>query len=377
VRRRLGDVTTTAGRGDASATADVDLHGNLDVHAAGRLFGDLQRLSRRSKVARVRIDLAAVDSIDSAGAAALITGRRALEQAGKTVELRGVSSAHEAVLELRRDTDVIHGADGPPSWLERVGEQTRSIGRTSIHAATLSVDTAASAVRCLLRRERMPRGSFVEQAVTIGVDALPIVALLSFLLGTIMAFQSAVQLRTFGAELYTADLVGLGMVREFGSFITAIILAGRSGAAIAAELGTMAVNEEIDALRTMGIPPVRFLVLPRMLAIACMQPALSLLAMFVGIAGGLAIAPTLGLSWLTLYHRMTWIITPNDLALGLSKSVLFAWAIGLAACTMGLRTRGGATSVGVAATRSVVAGIFLIIVIDSIVTSAWTLGRNG
>jgi phospholipid/cholesterol/gamma-HCH transport system permease protein len=114
-----------------------------------------------------------------------------------------------------------------------------------------------------------------------------------------------------------------------------------------------------------------------MLAITCMLPALALLAMFIGIVGGLVIAPTLGLSWLTLWHRMAWLITSNDLALGLTKSVLFAWAIGLAACTMGMRTRGGATNVGVAATRSVVAGIFLVIVIDSIVTSAWTLGRHG
>jgi phospholipid/cholesterol/gamma-HCH transport system permease protein len=368
-------VSTSARSGDQGATVDVVLRDGLDVDAAGQLFRDLQQLSRRKAVSLVRIDLSRIDAIDSAGAAALITGRRQLEDAGKRVELRGVSHAHDAVLELRRDTDVNSALPVPHSLLDRIGGRARNISRALVDAAEIAVDTVASAGRILLRRERMPRGSFVEQAVIIGVDALPIVALLSFLLGVIMGFQSAVQLRTFGAELYTADLVGLGMVREFGAFITGIILAGRSGAAIAAELGTMAVNEEIDALRTMGISPIRFLVLPRMLALTLMQPALSLMAMLIGIVGGLSIASTLGLSWLTLYHRMEWLITTNDLMLGLSKSLLFAWAIGLAACTTGLRTRGGATSVGVSATRSVVAGIFLIIVIDSIVTSAWTLGH--
>ena len=368
-------------RGEHDATVELVLRDDVDLEAAGPLFRELERLSRRRQIQHVRIDLSQAKQIDSAGAAALTAGRRTLEQAGKSVELVDASSTHRAVLDLRGDTDVegrpADAEKSPPSVLERLGAQARWLGGGVVDLAELAVETARSGARCLIRRERMPRGSFVEQAVSIGVDALPIVALLSFLLGVIMAFQAAVQLRSFGAEVYTADLVGLGMVREFGSFITAVILAGRSGAAIAAELGTMAVNEETDALRTMGISPIRFLVLPRMLALTVIQPALSLMAMVIGIFGGLAIAPTLGLSWLSLYQRMSWLITMNDLALGLSKSLLFAWAIGLAGCFTGMRTRGGATSVGVSATRAVVAGIFFVIVIDSIVTSAWTLGQYG
>lgn len=364
---------------------NVILRNDLDVSAAGPLFHELERLARQRAITHVCIDLSGVETVDSGGVAALSVGRRWLERAGKSVQLRGLSAAHESAFELRNDTDVGARPDRSgrieapmlTNVVERIGARARRLGTAFVDLADLSVETVRSAVRCLFRRERLPRGSFVEQAVTIGVDALPIVALLSFLLGVILAFQSAVQLRTFGAELYTADLVGLGMVREFGAFITGVILAGRSGAAIAAELGTMAVNEEIAALRTMGISPVRFLVLPRMLAISLVQPALSLMSMVVGIVGGLTIAPTLGLSWLSLYQRMSWIITMDDLVLGSSKSLLFAWAIGLSGCAMGMSTRGGPTSVGVSATRAVVAGIFFIIVIDSIVTSAWTLGQHG
>jgi phospholipid/cholesterol/gamma-HCH transport system permease protein len=376
-------VSVSTRRGEHDATVELVLHDDVELDSAGPLFRELQRLARRRKVEHVRIDLSQVTAFDSAGAAALTAGRRALERAGKSVELCGASAAHQAVLELRGDTDVegrftpLEDGDHASSLFERIGARARSFGLAFVELAELSIETVRSAGRVILRRERMPRGSFIEQAVAIGVDALPIVALLSFLLGVIMAFQSAVQLQAFGAGLYTADLVGLGMVREFGAFITAIILAGRSGAAIAAELGTMAVNEETDALRTMGISPVRFLVLPRILALTLIQPALTVMAMVIGIFGGLAIAPTLGLSWLTLYQRMSWLITTNDLMLGLSKSLLFAWAIGLSGCFTGMRTRGGATSVGVSATRAVVAGIFFVIVIDSIVTSAWTLGQYG
>ena len=173
-----------------------------------------------------------------------------------------------------------------------------------------------------------------------------------------------------------ADLVSLGMVREFGSLMTAIIVAGRSGAAMAAEIGTMAVREELDALRTMGISPVRYLVVPRLIAITLVQPVLTLLSMGVGIVAGLATAQTFGLSPLTVFHRMVDSLTYKDFWLGMSKSVLFAWVIGFTGCLMGLRTKGGAHNVGQSTTRAVVASVFFIIVVDSMVTTAWTVGYD-
>jgi phospholipid/cholesterol/gamma-HCH transport system permease protein len=203
----------------------------------------------------------------------------------------------------------------------------------------------------------------------IGVDALPIAALLSCLLGLILAFQTLYQLRRFGAELYMADIVGTAMVREFGPLLTAIILAGRSGSAIAAELGTMVVREEIAALETMGIRRSGYLVLPRLIAISLMAPALTLISMALGIAGALALSNMGALPKPVFWHRVTEVVWLSDFAIGLTKSMLFAWLVGFSGVFAGLRTRGAADSVGQSTTRAVVASIFLVIVMDSIVTS--------
>jgi phospholipid/cholesterol/gamma-HCH transport system permease protein len=213
----------------------------------------------------------------------------------------------------------------------------------------------------------------VEQSVHLGVRAVFIVGLLTFLTGLILAFQSAYQLERFGAAIYMAEIVSLGVVREFAPLMTAIILAGRNSSAIAAELGTMAVRDEIDALRTTGIDPISFLVLPRLWAITLVQPALTVLAMCFGLAGGLLVAWMLGLPTLAVFHRMRETLTPHDFMLGLFKSFLFAWIVGCTGCYMGLTTNGGASSVGRNTTRAVVVAIFLIVVVDSLVTTAWTL----
>lgn len=351
------------------------LAGNVDIDVASTLFRDLRRLAHRD-LEDVCIDFAEVEAIDSAGVAALELARETLQSEGKHVDFRSLSDVHRAALALRPPRETVPTEHRPaPGMLERIGARGRRSWEAFVGVGELSIDTIRSGLRCLVGRERFPWGRAAEQAAIIGADALPIVALLSLLLGIIMAFQAAYQLEEFGATIYTADLTGLGMMREFGAFITAIILAGRTGAAIAAELGTMRVKEEIDALVTMGLSPERLLVLPRMAAITVVGPALSLMSMVIGILGALAIAPALDLSWVALANRMRWVIGPNDVALGLVKSLLFAWTIGLAGCFVGLRTRGGATAVGRSATLAVVASIFFIIVIDSIVTTVWTLGH--
>lgn len=260
--------------------------------------------------------------------------------------------------------------------LERVGARARDWSKSTADFLQLIGESTWASVRSLFGRDRFPLQATLEQATIIGVDALPIVAMLSFLLGLVLAFQSVYGLAEFGAEVYTSEIVALGMTREFGGFITAIIISGRSGAAIAAELGTMAVDEEIDALRSMGVSPVRVLVVPRLVAITFVQPALSLIAMLVGICGGLLIAPLLQMSTVSLYDRMLVPLSLGDFGLGLIKSVLFAWVIGLVACHKGMQTRGGPTSVGRSATSAVVMSIFFIVVIDSIVTTIWTLAQG-
>jgi len=202
-----------------------------------------------------------------------------------------------------------------------------------------------------------------------GVDALPIITLIHFLVGLVLAFQASIQLRQFGANIFVADLVGLAQVREFGPLVTAVLLAGRSGSAFAAELGTMQVNEEIDALKTLGIDPVRFLVLPKTVALFLAMPLLTLYADVVGILGGL----TVGVLGLDLTVQGYLLETQKALDLfdvfsGVIKSLAFALIVAGVGCLRGLQTKGGAESVGKAATSAVVAGIFLIIVADAIFT---------
>ena len=200
----------------------------------------------------------------------------------------------------------------------------------------------------------------------VGADALPIVALISFLFGMILAFQSAVPMRRYGAEIFVADLIGIGMVREMGTLITAILLAGRSGAAFAAEIGTMRVNQEIDALTTMGLDPVKFLVTTRVIAALLMTPLLSLFAMLVGMLGGAFTMLSFGVPFITFIKEVDGIVNFQDFMVGWVKSFAFAVAIAGIGSLRGLQTSAGASAVGDSATRAVVSGLVLIVIIDGV-----------
>ncbi|MCL4148716.1 UNVERIFIED_CONTAM: hypothetical protein GTU68_004370 [Idotea baltica] len=207
-----------------------------------------------------------------------------------------------------------------------------------------------------------------------GADGIPIILLINFLVGLIIALQSAFQLERFGANLFLADLVGLSMVREMAPLMTAIVVAGRSGAAYAAELGSMKVSQEVDALWTLGFDPQRFLVLPRLIALALVVPILTTLSMVVGIFGGLIIGVQyLGLTTLAFMVQLGNAVGFSDLAGGLLKSSVFAVAIGLIACQRGLATRGGAVEVGNSTTSSVVATLFSLVILDTIFTLGFQL----
>ncbi len=210
----------------------------------------------------------------------------------------------------------------------------------------------------------VPRlGLAVEQA---GVDAFPIIALIGILLGLILAFQSAMPMRRFGADIFVADLLGLAMLREMGPLITAIILAGRSGSAFAAELGTMKVREEIDALSTMGLEPVRFLVLPRVLAAVAVTPLLTMFANLFGLIGGAVVMRSLGFPLVTYINQILSAVTITDLAGGLVKSLVYGIVVAAIGCLRGLQTASGASAVGQSTTSAVVSGIVLIAIVDGV-----------
>jgi len=207
-----------------------------------------------------------------------------------------------------------------------------------------------------------------------GFDALPIVGLLSFLLGIVVAYQGADQLRQYGANIFVADLVGLSMLREFAPLITAIIIAGRSGSAYAAQIGTMAVTEEIDAMRTLGIVPQELLVLPKIIALIIALPLLTVFADVMGVLGGMLMARTqLGIGYGEFLERLSKAVSITSYLVGVGKAPVFAAIIAVVGCFQGFRTQGGADSVGRQTTRSVVQSIFLVIVADALFSIAFSV----
>ncbi|HVZ36250.1 MAG TPA: ABC transporter permease, partial [Polyangiaceae bacterium] len=257
----------------------------------------------------------------------------------------------------------------PPSALGEIGDATIALAREAqLMLAFLGqlVLAAGGAVRTPKSANLRELPPTMERT---GADAVPIVLLINFLVGLVMAFQASAQLRRFGANILVADLIGISITRELGPLMTAIVVCGRSGAAFAAELGSMRVNEEIDALRTMGLDPLRFLVLPRLLALLIVVPMLALLADVIGILGGLAVATGhLELSFEAYMHELEKAVRVWDVSSGLIKSVLFAFAIGFIACQQGLATEGGAEGVGRRTTAAVVATLFVLILIDAVFT---------
>jgi phospholipid/cholesterol/gamma-HCH transport system permease protein len=207
-----------------------------------------------------------------------------------------------------------------------------------------------------------------------GADGFPIVVMITFLVGMVTAFQAIVQLRQFGADIFVADLVALSVTRELGPLMTAIIVAGRSGAAFSAELGTMTVSEEVDALRTLGLSPYGFLVYPRLVAMLAVVPLLTLVGDLCGILGGVFVSMLrLDITLPAYLARTQQVLDMWDVGSGVVKSVVFGWAIALVACQRGLATRGGAAGVGLSTTSAVVASLFALVVIDALFTVIFNL----
>ena len=278
--------------------------------------------------------------------------RRLLALASAVPERKGArrSTAKEGFLYLIGD-NVLQFRQAAGEMLDFIGEVSIAVGR-------------------LIRGQaRFPRTEFMTVLQQCGADTLPVVSLISLLVGLILAFVGAVQLRVFGAQIYVASLVGIAIVRVMGAIMTGIIVAGRTGAAFAAELGTMQVNEEIDALQTMGIPPMEFLVLPRMLALALMMPLLCLYADLMGILGGLLVGiGMLNLNTLEYFNMTRESVTLTNVWIGLVHSAVFGVLVALAGCLRGIQCGRSASAVGNATTSAVVTGIVSIIVATAIIT---------
>jgi phospholipid/cholesterol/gamma-HCH transport system permease protein len=322
----------------------------------------------RGAVARpVTVDAAGVEYADGAGIALIVDLLRQPREA--PVNVANLAPAYAALLRQYDPHNLEHDLDPEPARrpaIEEIG-RTAAIVWRDFRAQIEFLGQATAALGAAIRHPSTIRwrdvGLICER---VGADALPIVALISFLFGLILAFQSAVPMRRYGAEIFVADLIGIGMVREMGTLITAILLAGRSGAAFAAEIGTMRVNQEIDALTTMGLDPVRFLVTTRVIAAVLMTPLLSLFAMLVGMFGGAFTMRSFGIPFVTFLKEVDSIVNFQDFMVGWVKSFAFAIAIAGIGCLRGLQTSAGASAVGDSATRAVVSGLVLIVLIDGV-----------
>ena len=328
----------------------------------------------------VLADGAGIEALDSAGAWVLQTLLLRLQGEGAIVTVQGLKPDFVRLLAAVAEQLASQGRAPPaapmraPALLERIGQASVDIGAQGIALLAFIGESACALAACGVHPSRFRWRPVLFNVRTAGFDALPIVGLLSFLLGVVVAYQGADQLRLYGANLYVADLVGLSMLREFAPLITAIIVAGRSGSAYAAQIGTMAVTEELDAMRTIGIAPIELLVLPKLIALAIVMPLLTVFADALGVFGGMVMAQAqLGVGFADFFDRFAKAIGLSSFLVGIGKAPVFALAIATIGCFQGFRTSGGADSVGRQTTRSVVQSIFLVVVIDGMFSVFFSL----
>jgi phospholipid/cholesterol/gamma-HCH transport system permease protein len=343
---------------EANGQTRLVLSGHLDAPAVAAAWDILS-----SKSSGWTVDASALVSADGAGIAFLWSLRHS-----KKAEITGLKNSIDSLLEPFNRFDPASSAQ-PPA---KEGAMVR-VGRVGawffedLRAQTAFVgELGANLASCLVRPSKVRWTDVWLIAQTAGVNALIVAGLVSLLTGMIMAFQSAVPLKQFGVDIFVVNLVALAMLRELGPIMTAVVLAGRSGSAFAAEIGTMKVNEELDALETMGLDPMRFLVIPRVLAGFVVTPILTIYSNALGIAGGFLVMMAQGFPMAALWNQLVGAVGVNDVMTGFIKSFVFGILVAGIGCLRGLQTGKGATAVGVSTTSAVVSGIFLIVVVDAL-----------
>lgn len=323
----------------------------------------------------VQFDLSRMSALDTAGAWLLHRTIIELEAQGRQVSVLGANEQIRQLLDLVKDrSEAVSEPPKPyiPGLLESVGRHTGSQFQQYFEFLNFIGKLAIVAVQVMLRPWRIRWSIVIKELQSAGVNALPIVGLLSFLIGVVIAYQGGMVLRDYGANIYVADIVGLSMVRELAPLITAIIVAGRTGSAYTAQIGTMMVTEEVDALRSIGVDPLEMLVLPKMVALVVALPLLTVFADVMGLFGGMIMSSAmLGLNSVTFIDRLTEAVSMNSYLSGIGKAPVFAAIIAAVGCFQGFRVYGSAESVGRQTTISVVQSIFLVIIVDAVFSVAF------
>ncbi len=357
----------------------ITLSGRWNARGMGGIDHQLDAV-RVAANAPLLADAAQIEALDTAGAWVLQKLLLRLKGDGVVVTLQGLRPEFAPLLELvaphaaAQAVQLASTRKPSPTTLESVGRSAEAALQQAVGLLAFVGESALAFAGCVTHPARWRWRPILFNIRSAGFDALPIVGLLSFLLGIVVAYQGAGQLRQYGANIFVADLVGLSMLREFAPLITAIIIAGRSGSAYAAQIGSMAVTEEIDAMRTLGIAPLELLVLPKLIALVIVLPLLTVFADVLGVFGGMIMARAqLGVGFDEFLERFAKAISITSYAVGVGKAPVFAAIIAMVGCFQGFRTEGGADSVGRHTTRSVVQSIFLVIVADALFSIAFSV----
>ncbi len=350
----------------------IALAGELRITDAAAIWRELSHLvADLGAMRRLDLDVSAATVIDGAVMALVVELRGALRARGVAAEISGANPKTAAIVHLYGGDRATVPTIGAPreGAIARLGAGLAAFVERA-HRAVVFAGELASGAAAVIRHPRLASwrdlGPLIARA---GTDGIPIVLVLDFLVGFVMAYQSTRQLESYGANLYVADIVGVSITRELAPLITAIIISGRSGAGFAAELGTMRVSEELDALATMGIPPVPYLVIPRVLALVVVAPVLALLGDIAGVLGGLVVAAaSLDVHPHAYVTELRSEVLASDVWTGLVKSAAFGMAIAVIGCQQGLSTRGAAQGVGRSTTTTVVVCLFSLVAIDTALT---------
>jgi len=323
----------------------------------------------------VKLDLNAVTALDSSGAWAIYRLWKKLRDGGRSVEITGGKDAHKALIDrLEKELEKEPGKDAKRRHPNPILHALEELGSNTARAWSEAQDLLSffgmiiiGTMRSIAHPRRIRWTAMVNQIERVGLNALPIVGLLSFLIGVVLAYQGIDQLRAFGAEVFTVNLAGLSILREIGILITAILVAGRSGSAFTAQIGTMRIREEVDAIRTLGLDPLDILVLPRIFALTITMPLLGFYADIVGLFGAaVATMAILDMPPQQFLQQLQENVPIRHFWVGLGKAPVFGFLIAMVGCRYGLKVKGSADAVGRRTTQSVVESIFLVIVFDAI-----------
>ena len=364
-------VVSATSQGGAPGLA---LSGRLDAPGTAAIWDDAVNLLQSSPAPVTRLDLAGIEYMDGAGVALLLALRERAKKKGGEVELVNLSERYQHLVDLTWGADLSLRKNQDREkrcFAEQVGRATGEI-LDGLREMVSFVGESTVIILASVRHPSQVRWKDVLlSCITVGVDSLFIITLIGFLMGLIMSFQSAISLQRFGGEIFVPNMLGLVMFREMGPLVTAILLAARSGSAFAAEIGTMKINEELDALTTMGLSPMRFLVVPKLLSSLAMVPLMTMFFNLASLVGGAVVMLSMGFPLVTFTSRVFTYLNFTGFWGGMLKALVFAVLVAGVGCLRGMQTKSGASAVGLSTTSAVVSGIIAIAFADGLFAVAY------